>query len=137
MLCEPAEAGETVEAIMGELSWYHERHGAYVEVLEPATFSAPSNWRDRARALVFEEVPGIRVLVPHPHDIVLFKLDRMEARDRDHARRVLREFPLAPSEFDRLLRETPHRTGGIRDADRIVRFEADVEFLRAMIDGQV
>lgn len=30
--CEPAVRGEAVAALMGEGSWYHDRHGAYVEV---------------------------------------------------------------------------------------------------------
>lgn len=36
----PPERGEPVQALMGELSWYHERHGSYVEVWAPETFVA-------------------------------------------------------------------------------------------------
>lgn len=39
--CEPPERGEPVAALMGELSWYHQRHSAYVEVWAPETFAAP------------------------------------------------------------------------------------------------
>jgi hypothetical protein len=47
--CEPVERGDLVEALMGELSRYHQRHAAYVEVWRPETFAAPLGWRKRAR----------------------------------------------------------------------------------------
>lgn len=86
--CEPSEHGEAVEALMGELSWYHERHDAYVEVWGPETFAAPPDWRSRAKSLHDDAVPGVRLVVPHPHDVVIAKLARWSSSDRDHAERV-------------------------------------------------
>lgn len=45
--CDPPDRGAIVEALMGELSWYHKRHGAYVEVWAPETFAAPAPTRSR------------------------------------------------------------------------------------------
>ena len=64
--CDPPEQGDIVQAVMGELSWYDEKHGAYVEVWSPETFAAPLDWRSRARTLTFEGFPRATVIVPHP-----------------------------------------------------------------------
>jgi hypothetical protein len=39
--CSPPERADVLSALMGELSWYHDRHGAYVEMWGPETFAAP------------------------------------------------------------------------------------------------
>lgn len=66
--CEPAERGEAVGALTGELSWYQERHDAYVEVWGPETSAAPSDRRRRARVLTEEEVSAVWLFVPHARD---------------------------------------------------------------------
>lgn len=65
--CQPPDAGHAVQALMGELSWYHERHGVFVEVWAREIFAAPCRWRDRARSLQLHDFPEVHVIVPHPH----------------------------------------------------------------------
>lgn len=130
----PRDRGEMVEALMGELSWYHDRHDAYVEVWGPETFAAPQRWRTRAKVLNDASIPGVTLVVPHPHDVLLAKLERWEDADRAHAHRILAELPLAVGVLEERAAEAPYRTGTIEDAERIARFEAHLVELRAMLD---
>lgn len=119
---------------MGELSWYHERHAAYVEVWRPETFSGPAEWRRRARS---EQVPTVRevvVLVPHPHDLLCSKLERFDENDRDHIRRILLEFPLGIEQLRALAATMPHQTGIITDPDRLARFHHGLARVERMIE---
>jgi hypothetical protein len=133
--CLPADRGHAVQALMGELSWYHDKHGIFAEVWAPETFAAPTRWRDRARTVVLDEHPRVRVVLPHPHD-VLMSLERMEVKDREHVRAILGEFPLDRGHLDALVREMPHRLGLIRAADRIARFEAGLTELQSMLGAR-
>ena len=130
--CYPPEQGDAVEALMGELSWYHERHGAYVEVWAPETFAAPEGWRSRALVHRLETSPEVTLLVPHPHDVLFAKLERMTESDVEHARRVLGEFPLTPDVLEALAAESPYVAGRIQDPERIARFQHGLERLRRM-----
>jgi hypothetical protein len=124
---EPIDRGELVEAVMGERSWYHDKHGAYVEVWQPETFAAPTSWRRRARVLTDETVPDVRLVVPHPHDVLLSKLERWSEGDRQHARQILAREPMSNASRDARLDEMPYRTGAIRAPDRVAAFEGHVQ----------
>jgi hypothetical protein len=130
--CDPPERGELVEALMGIESWYHETHGVYVEVWAPETFVAPSDWRSRARSLRDDTVPGVHLVVPHPHDVLLAKLERWEQADREHARLILAAIPLDRPSLDGLVSRSPYRSVGF-DAGRVAAFEAHLEALRFMV----
>lgn len=131
--CDPPEKGAILTALMGELSWYHDRHGAYVEVWAPETFAAPRRWRERARVTTHADFPGLRLVVPHPHDVLVSKLERFEAKDREHLRRILDELPLSPAEFDALVADAPHRSGAIADPERRRRFDHGVAAAREIV----
>lgn len=133
VFCVPAERGDAITALMGELSWYHDRHAAYVEVWGPETFAGPTDWRERAKSLRLDDAPEVEIRVPHPHDLLISKLERMEARDRDHARRILAEWPLTEAELDRLLLTSPQRHPAFPDAERRLRFEHGLEHLRSLL----
>lgn len=133
--CEPRAKGDAVFALMGELSWYHDKHGIFVEVWAPETFAAPVDWRQRSRRLATSENPRVTLVVPHPHDILMAKLERMEAKDRDHIRAILAEYPMAGDRLAALVQNMPHRSGEFAH-DRVARFEQGLEELRAMLrDG--
>ena len=125
--CTPAERGEAIEALMGELSWYHERLGVYVEVWGPETFRAPPAWRSRARTLSLEQAPAVTVRIPHPHDVLIAKLFRLDPQDQDHVRRILDEYPLASTELDRIVAEIPAADRG--------DLESGLTWLRAQLRG--
>jgi hypothetical protein len=131
----PSDRGELVEALMGELSWYHDKHAAYVEVWAPETFAAPTDWRDRARSMSHDDFPDVSLVIPHPHDVLFAKLERMESKDLDHAERILVEFPLSGSAAQTLAGTSPHRNGGVVEPERIERFEHGLTRLLAMLSG--
>lgn len=133
--CVPSDRGDVVEALMGELSWYHDKHDAYVEVWGPETFSAPSDWRSRARELTEEAAPGVTLVVPHPHDVLLAKLERFGPSDQEHARLILASFPLTSARLDALARKTPFRDGRIGDPSRVAAFDEHLDTLRASVDA--
>lgn len=132
---DPPERGEIVEALMGELSWYHDRHGVYVEVWAPETFAAPEDWRSRARTHTVPTSPEVTLLLPHPHDVLLSKLERMTEADAEHARRILKEFPLSEETLEKLAAASPHLNGRIDDPERVSRFRHGLQRLQRMIEA--
>jgi hypothetical protein len=81
-------------------------------------------------------VPGVTLLIPHPHDVVFSKLERLDESDADHIRRVLREYPLTSEVLEAFAGETPYRAGAITDPERLTRFEYGLARLRGMIGGE-
>jgi hypothetical protein len=126
---EPRERGELIEALMGELSWYHEKFSIHAEVWGPETFKAPPGWRSRAKTFSFEDRPRVRVVCAHPHDVVMAKLERLDPKDQEHIAAVLRQLPLTPSRLDELAGEFTEA----RDAEREARFSAGLAWLRAQL----
>ena len=132
--CEPRDRGELVEALMGEFSWYHDKHGTHVEVWGPETFKAPPLWRTRAKVFPFEGVPEVEVVVPHPHDVLIAKLERMDPKDQNHRDLILAQLPLSVARFDELVAEFPP---GPRDPDREARFQHHAAALRSRLNASV
>lgn len=128
--CKPPERGDVILALMGEESWYHRKHHAYVEVWGPETFCAPYTWRTRSTWKTHADHPGVRMVIPHPHDILMSKIERGDGQDWEHARRILTQIPLNAAELDQLANEMPHRTDQIDDPERLARFEANLRSLR-------
>jgi hypothetical protein len=128
--CDPRDRGDVVEALMGELSWYHDRHGGYVEVWAPETFAAPTTWRTRAKTFHFDDLASVTICVAHPHDVLLAKLERMDPQDHDHAERILSEFPLSAQRLDELAAESPYVMGRITDPSRVAAFQLQLGRLR-------
>jgi hypothetical protein len=128
----PEESGHTVEALMGELSWYHDKHGAYVEVLGPETFSAPTTWRERAVRVRIAEAPNVTVLVPHPHDVLVSKLERFSPQDQDHVRRILAEASLDTTRLEALANASTYRKG-LEPPASVLAFEQHLSEVRAWV----
>ncbi len=120
---------------MGELSPDHERHGLYVEVSPLTMFAAPTRWHERARELTPDPEIPVVVLVPHPNDVLLAKLERSDEGDLDHIRRILSEYPLNEESLHRLATESPYRSGAIADPERLARFEWGLKRLGRMVAG--
>jgi hypothetical protein len=128
----PEERGEIVEALMGELSWYHDKHDAYVEVCGPETFEAPASWRSRAKTLTLPDYERVRILVPHPHDVLVAKLPRLSPSDREHIELILEQLPLDRGRLDQLADESPNRSSTASEAARAA-FESNLRSVRAML----
>ncbi|MGQ0508603.1 MAG: DUF6036 family nucleotidyltransferase [Myxococcaceae bacterium] len=133
--CEPSSKADSVQALMGELSWYHDRHGTWVEVWAPETFAAPIDWRARAKHFEFDDVPKVRVVIPHPHDLIMAKLERMDPKDHDHVERVLKEKPLTVEGLAALAAQSPYRQGRIQDPLRVRAFELHLAELRRVLEA--
>lgn len=74
-------------------------------------------------------------IIPHPHDILLAKLDRGEAKDWEHATLILEEFPLDLRTLDALAAAMPNRTGTVTSEERRKRFELNGARLRAQLSA--
>jgi len=105
MWIRPSERGDSVEALMGEASWYDDKFGIYVEVWGPETFTAPKNWRTRAKQFHFDSLPDVNVVVPHPHDVVFAKLARLDPKDTVHIEQILDQMKLSMEDFETLKSE--------------------------------
>jgi hypothetical protein len=104
----------------------------FVEVWAPGTFAAPIDWRDRSKLLLLTENPKVSIVLPHPHDVLMARLERKEVKDREHTHAILREFPLDEATLEQLVTQAPSRRGGT-PPDRVARFEAGLAELRAIM----
>jgi hypothetical protein len=80
-----------VDAMIGELSHFHDEFGYYPQGVSVATGVFPAGWRER---LVTYETPSTapgRGLCLEPHDCVLAKLVRFEEKDQSFAAALVRE----------------------------------------------
>lgn len=80
-----------------------------------------------AKRFPLEAAPGVNVVVPHPHDVLLAKLERMDPKDQLHLEKILASFPLSRARFDELVSEYP---AGSRDAERDARSCINADALR-------
>lgn len=78
-------------------------------------------------------MPGVKVVVPHPHDILMAKVERWEPADAEHARRILAAFPLSEARVLDLDARMPYRGGRIVDPRRIAAYQAHLGELLAMV----
>lgn len=75
----------------------------------------------------------VTVLVPHPHDVLVSRLGRLEPHDRDHVERILAEMPLDEARLDLLASESPYRTRTGEDPGAEAAFELHLRELRAKL----
>lgn len=77
------DKADRVEAIIGEMSSFHEQNGVYAEGIHVDTATLPEGWRDR---LVGWDLQSSLPAIPHflePHDLAVAKL--AANRDKDKA----------------------------------------------------
>ncbi|MFO0745041.1 MAG: hypothetical protein U1F43_05100 [Myxococcota bacterium] len=134
LIVSPPVAAERVVLMMSEGGWYHKNSRAFVVVSPAETFVAPAAWSTRAQRFETPAAPGVGIVVPHPHDIIMAKVERFDPYDQDHARKVLSTLPLPRAALDALADEMPHRRGAIADPARIQRFAFNLDRLHAMRD---
>lgn len=76
--------GDLVDAVLGEMSEFHEKFGVYGQGVEVKTAVLPRGWRER---VIVQQYPG----VAHPvrflekHDLVISKLVAGREKDLDFA----------------------------------------------------
>jgi hypothetical protein len=77
----------------------------------------------------FDGLPAVRVTCPHPHDVVLAKLERMDPKDREHIEVVLSQMPMSPERLRALVAEYE----APREADREARFQSNLAWLSTRV----
>ena len=91
-LSDPGETkSDLVDAMIGELSNFHNEFGYYPQGVSVNTGVFPAGWRDRLVAYETASTAPGRGLCLEPHDCVLGKLVRFEEKDRDFAAALVKE----------------------------------------------
>lgn len=98
------------------------------EVVVFGSAALPDDWRTRARTITSELWPEVRVVVPHPHDVMLSKLYRLDPQDRTHICLILDELPLGHEQLDKLVSQLPPR-----GEDDSARLEHGLAWLRGQL----
>jgi hypothetical protein len=80
-----------VDAMIGELSHFHDEFGYYPQGVSVETGVYPTGWRDRLVVYEIAGSPPARALCLEPHDCVLAKLVRFEEKDCQFAGALVRE----------------------------------------------
>lgn len=76
------DKADQVEAIIGEMSAFHDQHGVYAEGVHVDTATLPEGWRDR---LVGWDLQSSHPAKPHflePHDLAVAKLAANRKKDK-------------------------------------------------------
>jgi hypothetical protein len=91
----PPEASEEINALFGEGSAFHRKHGFYIDGVDENTARLPADWNTRAITKPVD-VDGRQVLAvaPCPEDVIVSKLARLLDKDKKfiavyHAERPL------------------------------------------------
>jgi hypothetical protein len=89
---DPDEAkSDLVDAMIGELSQFHNEFGYYPQGVSVNTGVFPAGWIDRLVTYETESTAPGRGLCLEPHDCVLAKLVRFEEKDQDFAAALVTE----------------------------------------------
>ena len=129
----PEAAAAQVEKMMGPNGWYDRTFGYHVLVSPPDTFIGPAGWAARARRTRFPEARTVEVVVPHPHDVIMAKLERFDAQDQAQVRLVLQGMAMSENELDTLAASMPQRDASFDDEARRKRFDFNVTRLRPIL----
>lgn len=81
---------DQVEAVIGEMSAFHDQHGVYAEGIHVDTATLPEGWRDR---LVGWDLQSSQPAKPHfldPHDLAVAKLAADREKDKAFVDALLR-----------------------------------------------
>jgi hypothetical protein len=89
---DPGDAkSDRVDAIIGELSGFHNEFGYYPQGVSINTGVFPAGWKDRLVVYKTPDTETARGLCLEPHDCVLGKLVRFEKKDQEFAAALVDE----------------------------------------------
>jgi hypothetical protein len=80
---------DRIDAVLGELSTFHQTHGFYVHGLSLEAATLPSGWQGRARRVQNENTRGYTGLCVEAHDLAASKLKAFREKDRSFVRVLL------------------------------------------------
>lgn len=88
----PHEQAAALQAVAGQGSQLHRRHGLYLQHVGVA--SVPENYRERLLEMFPAAYRRLRILGLEAYDLALSKLERNAARDREDVKYLARAVPL-------------------------------------------
>jgi hypothetical protein len=83
MIPESEEKTELVEAIIGELSSFHDTFGYYAQAVDQTTSNLPEGWRERLVRICNENTNDISGLCLEIHDLTISKLYAGRKKDAE------------------------------------------------------
>lgn len=101
------ERADEIDAMLGELSQFHQTHGFYVHGLPLESAVLPSGWRRRAVKVQNENTRNCIGWCMEGHDLAASKLAAFRDKDRDFVRALLAERLIAPEQLTRRIRQLP------------------------------
>lgn len=90
----PAGEIEPLEALVGQRSALHKKHGVYVQYVGEVT--VPDDYANRLTEIFPEAYRNVRLMGLEGHDLALSKLERNSPRDREDVKFLARAAPLDP-----------------------------------------
>lgn len=83
------ELADRIDALLGELSQFHETHGVYAEGVGERTATVPPGWQRRLIRYQSDATEGIAALCLEPHDLAVAKLVAGRPKDYDYCRALI------------------------------------------------
>lgn len=105
---DPDEAlADRIDALLGELSPFHETHGVYAEGVGANTATLPTGWKARLIRYESGATKGVAALCLEPHDLAVAKLIAGRAHDYGFCRALISSGLVAPDVIRERLAGTP------------------------------
>jgi hypothetical protein len=101
------ERADRIDAMLGELSLFHETHGFYVHGLSLETATLPQGWQRRACRVQNANTRGYAGLCVEAHDLAASKLKAFREKDRGFVRVLLAGRLVKPAKLVRMLNLLP------------------------------
>lgn len=83
MIPDSKEKTELVEAVMGELSMFHDTFGYYAQGVDLTTSTLPEGWENRLVEICNENTKGVSGMCLEIHDLIISKLYAGRPKDID------------------------------------------------------
>lgn len=113
------ERADDIDAMLGELSMFHQTHGFYVHGLSLEAASLPSGWEKRAQVVQNANTQWNKGICVEAHDLAASKLVAFREKDRMFVRVLLSERMIKPSKLIRLINLLPRPK---EDKDRLTEW---------------
>jgi len=81
MILGDEEKAELIEAVIGELSPFHETFGYYAQTVDETTAMLPNGWQERLIPICNENTNGITGYCLEIHDLIISKLNAGREKD--------------------------------------------------------
>jgi hypothetical protein len=101
------ERADRIDAMLGELSLFHETHGFYVHGLSLEAATLPQGWQRRACRVQNANTRGYAGLCVEAHDLAASKLKAFREKDRGFVRVLLAGRLVKPAKLVRMLNSCP------------------------------